>query len=111
MRSLFAFLVACSVGPAVAEAASIAPPMFDIARQCNVSSRHNVTAMSECVVAESEARSDLLQHWDKLSDDATEKCIKLGRRSKRFPYVAMEKCLSADLSAAPASTPVTDIKK
>ena len=69
----------------------------------------NTTLMSECVVAESEARADLLQHWAKLPDDAVARCLKAGRTVKRQPYVALEKCLSPELAAtaaAPAKPPV-----
>ncbi len=84
--------------PHPATAATIAPPMLDISHQCDVATRHNVTAMSECIVAESEARADLLQHWDKLPDGDVEKCVKLARKAKRQPYTAMETCLAADIS-------------
>jgi len=65
--------------------------MLDITHQCNAMARRNATLMSECVVAESEARADLLSHWSKLPDEAAERCIKLGRKAKRQPYVAMVK--------------------
>ncbi len=92
-------------------AATIAPPMLDITHQCDASTRHNVTAMSECVVAESEARTDLLQHWDKLPDGDVEKCVKLGRKAKRQPYTVMEKCLASDISQAGAPTAAGEPKK
>lgn len=92
-------------------AATIAPPMLDITHQCDAVSRHNVTAMSECVVAESEARADLLQHWDKLPDDDVDKCVKLGRKAKRQPYTAMEKCLAADISQTSAPAGAGDLKR
>ena len=81
------------------EAANIAPPMLDITRQCETMARRNVTAMSECVVAESEARAELLQNWTKFSDASAEKCIKAGRKAMRHPYSAMAKCLSVDAIA------------
>lgn len=80
-------------------ATELAPPMLDISRQCDASSRHNVRAMSECVVAESEARAELLQNWSKISDGNAQKCIKAGRKAKRLPYSTMAKCLSVDASA------------
>ena len=94
----------------VACAADIAPPMLDISRQCDASSRHNVRAMSECVVAESEARAELLQNWTKYSDSNAEKCIKAGRKAKRLPYTAMVKCMSPDAAptATTASPPLAD---
>ena len=97
-------------GLGAAHAATVAPPMLDITHQCNAMARRNATLMSECVVAESEARADLLSHWSKLPDEAAERCIKLGRKAKRQPYVAMEKCLSPDL-AGPAATPVNEQKR
>lgn len=113
-RSVPPLLILFAVAVPPAEAATVAPPMLDITRQCDVNSRHNVTAMSECVVAESEARSDLLQHWTKLSDTAVEKCIKLGRKAKRLPYTAMEKCLAPDIAGPvvpQTPTRVNDIKR
>ncbi len=90
------------------EAATIAPPMLDITRQCDATARHNVTAMSECVVAESEARADLLQHWDKLPDGDVDRCVKLGHKAKRQPYTAMEKCLASAIAQSGAPTAVKD---
>ena len=98
--SMFFAAVLCLGGTVAVPAATIAPPMLDVARQCNAMARKNTTMMSECIVAESEARADLLQHWDRLPDASVERCIKLGAKAKRQPYVLMEKCLSADLSAA-----------
>ena len=77
--------------------------MFDITHQFDAASRHNATAMSECVVAESEARADMLQNWSKYSDDEAERCIRFGRKAKRQPYSAMVKCLSVQSASAPAS--------
>lgn len=79
-----------------AGAATIAPPMLDITRQCDANTRHNVTAMSECVVAESEARAEILQKWDKLSDASAQKCIKIGHKARKLPYTAMAKCFSVE---------------
>ena len=101
--SLMSWAVACR-----GEAATIAPPMLDITRQCDANTRHNVTAMSECVVAESEARADLLQHWDKLADVDVDKCVKLGRKAKRQPYTAMEKCLASAIALSGAPIAVKD---
>ena len=58
--------------------------------------------MSECVVAESEARADILQKWDKVPEAAAASCLKLTRKSKRLPYVALVKCLGTD---APEQAP------
>ncbi len=91
-----AFIAATAV---TAGAAQIGPPMFDVTRQCDIASRHNATAMSECIVAESEARADLLQNWAKYSDDGAERCIKAGRKAVRRPYAAMAKCMSPELTA------------
>lgn len=85
--------------------------MLDITRQCDTHSRHNVTAMSECVVAESEARADVLQNWARYSDAAADRCIKLSRKSKRYPYGALDRCLSAELGKVPVSVPVDNAKK
>ncbi len=78
-----------------AQAAALSPPMLDISRQCGANSGRNTTAMSECVVAESEARSEVLQGWSKLDDAQAERCIKLGRKAKRLPYSALSKCVTA----------------
>lgn len=98
-------LLAAATGavPLSASAATIAPPMLDISRQCNAMAHRNTQVMSECIVAESEARADLLQHWNRLPDASVERCIKLGAKAKRQPYVAMETCLAPDIAAAPAS--------
>ena len=73
--------------------------MFDISRQCDAASHRNATAMSECVVAESEARAELLQHWSSYSDNGAERCIKAGRKAQRHPYAVMAKCMSGEGSA------------
>ena len=110
-RWILAFLAGGLWGsPVASHAATIAPPMLDVTHQCNAIAHRNATLMSECVVAESEARADLLSHWSKLPDEAVERCIKLGRKTKRQPYVAMEKCLSSDL-AGPAATQVNAQKR
>ena len=101
-------LLAAAIGvalPVSTEAATIAPPMLDISRQCNAMAHRNTQLMSECIVAESEARADLLQHWNKLPDASVERCIKLGAKAKRQPYVAMENCLAPDIAATAAPTP------
>jgi hypothetical protein len=92
--------------PVAAPAATIAPPMLDIPRGCNALAHKNMRLMSECIVAESEARADLLQHWQKLPDASVERCLKLNAKdakAKKQPYVAMENCLAPDLSAAAAA--------
>ena len=92
--------IACFAATAgAAGAAQVGPPMFDITRQCDAASRHNATAMSECVVAESEARADLLQNWAKYSDNSVEKCLRTSRKATRRPYGAMAKCMAPALAA------------
>ena len=86
-----------------ASAAQIGPPMLDITRQCDAVNRHNARAMSECVVAESEARAEMLQNWSKYPDDDAEKCVKLGRKAKRLPYSAMARCLATDATPMQAT--------
>lgn len=89
----------------LARATDLAPPLLDISASCGRSTR-NSTAMSECVVAESEARAELLTHWAKYTDAGADRCIKLGRKAKRQPYVAMAKCLEAETAVAvPAAAP------
>ena len=78
-----------------AQSAALSPPMLDISRQCGVNSGRNTTAMSECVVAESEARSEVLQGWSKIDDAQAERCIKVSRKAKRLPYSALSKCITA----------------
>lgn len=87
------------------DAAALSPPMLDITRQCGANSGRNTTAMSECVVAESEARSMVLQGWSTLDDAQAEHCIKLSRKAKRLPYSALSKCIEASRGAVthPAS--------
>ena len=107
-RSTLLLVLLGAAAPATARATTFAPPMLDIARQCNALAHKNTALMSECVVAESEARADLLQHWSKLPDASVEQCLKAGKKVKRQPYVALEKCLSPDLAAsaaAPAKPP------
>ena len=107
-RSTFTLAILVCAAPAAAT--TIAPPMLDITHQCNAMAHKNATLMSECVVAESEARADLLTHWTKLPDDAVERCLKLGRKAKRQPYVAMQKCLSPDIAAMGATAPPGEAK-
>ena len=109
-RPTFALAIAVALAPAAAPAATIAPPMLDITHQCNAIARKNATLMSECVVAESEARADLLTHWAKLPDASVERCIKQGRKAKRQPYVAMQRCLSPDIAATGAAPPSGEAK-
>ena len=92
MRLLVALLFIPAISPAFA--ATLAPPMLDISRQCEAASGRNVTAMSECVVAESIARSDLLRKWDKLPDNDVRICLKANQKAKRRPYSVLAKCLS-----------------
>lgn len=84
---------------AVAGATSFNPPMLDISAQCG-RAFHSASAMSECVVAESEARAELLSHWNKYTDAGAQKCITLSRKVKRQPYTAMAKCLEPETAAA-----------
>jgi hypothetical protein len=78
--------------------------MLDIIRQCHETNGRNATAMSECVVAESEARSALLQRWTKLADANVQKCVKIGRKVRKLPYTAIAKCLLIDTQALPPET-------
>ena len=103
MNRLLLSIALLSSASSAVTAATIGPPLFDITRQCETSGRHNATAMSECIVAESEARSDILQHWSTYTDDGAEKCIKLSRKAKRLPYTAMAKCLSLETTSAGTS--------
>ena len=98
MHSTVALMLIAAALPAAdaARAATFAPPMLDISRQCNAMAHRNTALMSECVVAESEARADLLQHWERLPDASVERCLQAGKKVKRQPYVALEKCLSPD---------------
>lgn len=84
------------LAPMRVSAATITPPMLDITRQCGASSRRNMRAMSECVVAESEARAEVLQKWNKLSDASAEKCIREGSKVKKFPYATLAKCVAVE---------------
>ena len=83
-----------------AAATSLAPPMLDINAMCEAGHKRNVDAISECVVAESEARSEILQKWDKISDADAQRCIKLSRKARKLPYDALAKCLPV-VAAAP----------
>lgn len=93
------------VRQAPALAATVPPPLLDITRQCETIARRNVTAMSECVVAESEARAEILQKWHKFSDTAADKCIKLGKKSRKFPYSAMAECLAEPVEIRTSAPP------
>jgi hypothetical protein len=98
---------ACLFVPALggsASATSLAPPMLDINAMCEAGHKRNVDAISECVVAESEARSEILQKWDKVSDADAQRCIKLSRKTKKLPYDALARCLPV-VAAAPPVTP------
>ena len=88
-------------------ATDFAPPMLDISAQCG-RTFHSASAMSECVVAESEARAELLSHWAKYTDSGAQKCITIGRKAKRQPYTAMAKCLEPETTAA--AQPASDKK-
>ena len=101
-RSTLFLVLLGAAAPGAATANTFAPPMLDIAKQCNAMAHRNTTLMSECVVAESEARADLLQHWNKLPDASVERCLKAGKTVKRQPYVALEKCLSPEIADAPS---------
>ena len=106
MLSRFAStLLLLTIGGQFAAAADIPPPMLDITRQCDAASRHNVRAMSECVVAESEARAELLSNWSKYSDTSADKCIKVGHKAKRQPYTPRAKCMSLETEAGPTASP------
>ena len=95
-------LSTCVVPPV--RAATAMPPLLDINAQCEAAHRKNADAMSECVVAESEARADILRKWDKVPDATATNCLKLGRKSKQRPYVALAKCLDDD---APRPSPAS----
>ncbi len=102
----FAVLPLALAGPACANGFN--PPMLDISAQCG-RQFHSASAMSECVVAESEARAELLSHWAKYTDVGAERCIKLGLKAKRQPYTAMAKCLQPE-TAAVAVQPAAERK-
>ena len=94
-------------GPSVGgAAATLAPPLLDISKMCEVASGRNAAAMSECVVAESIARSDLLRMWDKLADADVQVCLKASRKAKHRPYGALSKCLSVAAVDAPKVAPM-----
>ncbi len=88
-------------------AATTMPPMLDINTQCEAAHRKNVDAMSECVVAESEARAGILRRWDKIPEATAAGCLKTNRKGKRLSYVALAKCLGDDA----ADQPPTAVKK
>ncbi len=98
-RSSQVLLAVLLFATGAAHAADIAPPMLDISLQCG-RIFHSASSMSECVVAESEARAELLSHWAKYTDSGAEKCIKTSRKAKRQPYTAMAKCLELETIAA-----------
>lgn len=106
--SSLATIAALLLSIGAASATDFSPPMLDISAQCG-RTFHSASAMSECVVAESEARAELLSHWAKYSDAAAEKCIKASRKAKRQPYTGMAKCLEPETTAATAQ-PATDKK-
>jgi hypothetical protein len=98
-------LILLSFDPSGVTAATIRPPMYDIIRQCDQVSHRNATAMSECVVAESETRADLLQRWSKLDDASVSKCMKSSRKIRHSTYAALAKCLTVpDPTSHPAPT-------
>ena len=103
-RSTLIVLAALLAPGSLVHATNFAPPMLDISAQCG-RNFHSASAMSECVVAESEARAELLSHWAKYTDAGAQKCIAIGRKAKRQPYTAMAKCLEPETTAAvqPAS--------
>ncbi len=102
-RYPLALVAALLVPIGAAHATDFAPPMLDISTQCG-RNFHSASAMSECVVAESEARAELLSHWAKYTDAGAQKCIMTGRKAKRQPYTAMAKCLEPETAAATAQT-------
>lgn len=101
---LFGLILGIGIGNPAA-AASIAPPMLDITHQCETGGKRSSSAMSECVVAESEARAEILQKWNSVSDASAEKCIKTGRKGKKMPYTSIARCLSNEASIAPPPVP------
>lgn len=106
-RSTLFVLVLLASASAV-HATNYAPPMLDISAQCG-RNFHSASAMSECVVAESEARAELLSHWAKYTDAGAQKCITVARKAKRQPYTAMAKCLEPETTAA-AAQPASEKK-
>ena len=112
-RALVRRVLVCSamvcpvlIGSAPAtRAATTMPPLLDINARCEAAHRKNADAMSECVVAESEARSTILRGWDKVSDAKAASCLKSSLKNARGPYVALAKCLGNDVAeqAPPAA--------
>ena len=104
LRSFMAFATLLVALAGQVNANDFNPPMLDISAQCG-RNFHSASAMSECVVAESEARAELLSHWARYTDAGAERCIKVGLKTKRQPYTAMAKCLAPETAAAvqPAS--------
>ena len=87
-----------------ADAATTTPPLLDINARCEAAHKKNVEAISECVVAESEARATVLRTWDKVPEAKAASCLKLNRKITRSPYVTLVKCLGDDASdQAPAA--------
>ena len=106
-RSTLIVLAALLAPASSVHATDFAPPMLDISAQCG-RNFHSASAMSECVVAESEARAELLSHWGKYTDAGAQKCISVGRKAKRQPYTAMAKCLEPETTAAAAAQPASE---
>lgn len=101
--------VVCSVTPVVApRAATVPPPLLDITRQCDQITHRNATAMSECVVQESEARAEVLQKWERFSNGDAQRCIKLAGKARKYPYTTMAKCL-AEPAASPGVAPTAPV--
>ena len=93
---LVAFCLAAGHVLSGAQAATTMPPLLDINARCEAAHKKNVDAMSECVVAESEARAAILRTWEKVPDAKAAGCLKLSRKSVRSPYVTLAKCLGDD---------------
>ncbi len=90
--------------PSGAQAATTMPPLLDINARCEAAHRKNVDAMSECVVAESEARATILRTWDEVPEAKASACLKASRKNERSPYVTLAKCLGDEASnQAPAA--------
>ena len=100
---LVVFCLAPGHVPSAANAATTMPPLLDINARCEAAHKKNVDAMSECVVAESEARAAILRTWDKVPDAKAANCLKLSRKSARGPYVTLAKCLGDDASVQSAA--------
>ena len=81
-----------------AGAATTMPPLLDINARCEAAHRKNADAMSECVVAESEARATILRGWDKVPDAKAASCLKSSLKNARGPYATLAKCLGDDVA-------------